>query len=259
MILFLAGTSDARELAVFLQENGYGLLATVVTQSAADSLQESGIKHHVGRLTHEEMVQLAAKIGAEVIVDASHPFAEEASKTAMETAKTMEIPYIRFERKSRDFEHELITKVDTYEQAALEAKKRGGTIMLTTGSKTLATFTKHLEDPDIKLYARMLPNVENMEKCANLGIPQKNIIAMQGPFSKQLNHALYKQYGVTLMITKESGKVGSMDEKMEAAIEQQIEVILIRRPRIDYGKKYSSNEEILEQLQGVSNNGQYQF
>lgn len=255
MILFLAGTSDARELAVFLQQNGHRLLATVVTQSAADSLRESGIKHHVGRLTHEEMKQLATEIGAEAIVDASHPYAEEASKTAIETAKTIGIPYIRFEREDSVFKHDLITEVDSYEQAALEAKKRGGTIMLTTGSKTLATFTKHLAEPGIKLYARMLPNVENMEKCADLGIPQKNIIAIQGPFSKELNHSLYKQYGVTLMITKESGKVGSMDEKIEAALEQQIEVILIKRPRIDYGKKFSTNAEILKQLQGVANNG----
>lgn len=38
------------------------------------------------------------------------------------------------------------------------------------------------------------------------------------------------------MITKESGQVGSMDEKIESAIDQQIEVIMIKRPGIDYGK-----------------------
>jgi len=250
MILFLAGTSDARELAVFLQQKGYVLLATVVTQSAADSLQQEGIRHRIGRLNHEQMQQLATEIGANMIVDASHPFAEEASKTAIESARTLGIPYLRFERKDSVFNHPLITEVETYEQAALEAKKRGGTIMLTTGSKTLATFTKHLLNKEIKLIARMLPNVENMEKCSELGIPQKNIIAIQGPFSKELNSALYKQYGVTLMITKESGQVGSMDEKIESAIDQQIEVIMIKRPGIDYGKKYSTKEEILTQLQG---------
>ncbi|RHW39462.1 precorrin-6A reductase [Lysinibacillus yapensis] len=255
MILFLAGTSDARELAVYLQQNGFSILATVVTQSAADSLQQAGIKHHIGRLKIEEMQQLATHIGAKIIVDASHPFAEEASKTAIETAKTIGIPYLRYERENSVYDHKLITEVESYEQAALEAKKRGGNIMLTTGSKTLATFTKHLLNEDMKLYARMLPNVENMQKCADLGVPQKNIIAIQGPFSKELNQALYKQYGVTLMITKESGQVGSMDEKIEAAIEQHIEVILIKRPRIHYGQKYSTNEGILNHLKGELNNG----
>ena len=64
----------------------------------------------------------------------------------------------------------------------------------------------------------MLPNIENMEKCDALGVKQRDIIAIQGPFSEELNKALYRQYQVTLVITKESGKVGSVDEKMDCSI-----------------------------------------
>ena len=95
--------------------------------------------------------------------------------------------------------------------------------MLTTGSKTLKIFADHLIGlPDTRLIARMLPRQDNMEKCEELGIEQKNIVAMQGPFSKELNKALYNHYKVTLMITKESGKVGAVDEKLEAALEMGI-------------------------------------
>ena len=90
--------------------------------------------------------------------------------------------------------------------------------MLTTGSKTLEIFTKYLLRDEIRLICRMLPNIGNMEKCNQLGIKQKDIIAIQGPFSESLNKSLYEQYQVTLMITKESGKVGSVDEKMTAAL-----------------------------------------
>ena len=51
MILFLAGTSDARELAVQLMQAGHELVATVVTESAASSLHEANVPYHVGRLT----------------------------------------------------------------------------------------------------------------------------------------------------------------------------------------------------------------
>ena len=99
--------------------------------------------------------------------------------------------------------------VPDYEEAAKLAATKRGVIMLTTGSKTLEIFAKELVGlENTRLIARMLPRIDNMEKCAELGIEQKNIVAMQGPFSKELNKALYKQYGVTLMITKESGKVG---------------------------------------------------
>lgn len=80
MILFLAGTSDARALAVRLQEKGYSLLASVVTDSAAASLLEAGIPYRVGRLNEEQMLELVDEQSVTCIVDASHPFAEEASK-----------------------------------------------------------------------------------------------------------------------------------------------------------------------------------
>ena len=94
----------------------------------------------------------------------------------------------------------------------------------------------------------MLPRIDNMEKCAELGIEQKNIVAIQGPFSKELNKALYKQYGVTLMITKESGKVGSVDEKLEAALECGIETIMIARPNVNYQNVHSSFEDVISRF-----------
>lgn len=255
MILFLAGTSDARALAVRLQNNGYSLLATVVTQSAADSLAEEKIPHHIGRLTAEEMQSLCKQNSCTCILDASHPFAEEASKQSMAAAQALNIPYIRFERKQEHYQHSLITEVDSYQQAAQLALQKCGTIMLTTGSKTLKTFTDVLHGQEgIRVIARMLPNIENMEKCQELGIAQRDIVAIQGPFTKELNTALYKQYGVTVMITKESGKVGSVDEKIDAALECGIEIILIKRPQIKYGQQYETFEEVeeaLKQLGGI--------
>ncbi len=252
MILFLAGTSDARDLAVLLQQAGHRILATVVTESAAKSLKEKGIEHLIGRLTAEEMADIVKQNNCDLIVDASHPFAEEASKQAMNASKIANVPYIRFERAKEEHVHPLITKVESYEAAAKLAKEKRGTIMLTTGSKTLATFTNELLHVEgIRLLARMLPNMENMEKCSTLGVAQKDIIAIQGPFSKELNTALYKQYGVSLMITKASGKVGSVDEKISAALELGIEIILIDRPIMTYGQQYSNFEDILKIVGGI--------
>lgn len=251
MILFLAGTSDARALACCLQEKGHNLLASVVTDSAAATLQQAGIPHRIGRLSEEQMLNLVDEQSVTCIVDASHPFAEEASKTAMHTASCRNIPYIRYERPDVSFDHPLITKVDSYEEAALVAKERKGTVMLTTGSKTLAIFTKHLLGEDLRLLCRLLPTKENMEKCETLGLAQKDIIAIQGPFSKELNIALYNQYGVTQMVTKESGKVGSIDEKMEAALELGINIILIKRPTIEYKNRCTTFEEVEQKVGGI--------
>ena len=250
MIFFLAGTSDARELAAALQQDGYPLIASVVTENAVKELKQVDIPAFAGRMDAEAMQAFVLEKKAGVIVDASHPFAEEASKNAMEAAGRAGVPYIRFERKEQNFkESPLITYVSTYEEAADKAAKTKGTVMLTTGSKTLAIFTeKLLPIEDIRLVCRMLPRKDNMEKCEQLGLPQKNIVAIQGPFTKAFDQALYEQYGVKCMITKASGQRGSVDQKVEAAKELGIETIVIERPVIDYKNRCSSFEEVRDML-----------
>ena len=213
MIFVLAGTSDARELAIRLKAEGNRVIASVVTDNAAIALREAGIETTVGRLTEKEMCQFLLENQAAALVDGSHPFAEEASKNAIKAAKASNIPYYRYERESFKETDPLITEVDSYSAAADLAAEWGGVIMLTTGSKTLEVFTSKLNPlENVRLIARMLPRKDNMEKCAELGVEQKNIIAIQGPFSKELNKALYLQYEVDVVVTKESGKIGSVDE-----------------------------------------------
>lgn len=251
MILMLCGTSDARELALRLKGLGLTLLASVVTEPAAKALQESGLPVRTGRLTASEMAELLRTGGYQVLVDASHPFAEEAHKNAIQAARETGIPYIRFERPSLAYgNHPKLTVVTDYEAAALAAKEKKGSIMLTTGSKTLRVFTKHLlGDPDIRLVARMLPRIDNLELCAELGVEQKNIIAMQGPFTRELNEALYRLYGTTVMITKESGATGAVDEKVESALQMGLDVIIIARPEIEFGHVFTDYDGVIDHLQ----------
>ena len=254
MILLLAGTGDARVLAARLKEEGYPLLATVVTENAASNLRGDGHEVIVRRLTSADIADLLNQQNFDVVVDATHPFAELASRNALEGAKIAGVPYIRFEREEAAYldDPNLIFAVD-YVQAAEIAAGFGGVIMLTTGSKTLEIFAQRLRGlENTTLIARMLPREDNMQKCAALGIPQKNIVAMQGPFSKELNHALYDHYQVDVMITKESGKQGSVDEKVQAALERGIKTIIITRPKVGYGIQFSTVDGILEELKKAS-------
>ncbi|WP_368503881.1 precorrin-6A reductase [Alkalihalophilus sp. As8PL] len=252
MILFLAGTSDARELAILLKNEGHSLLTTVVTDNAAIELKKAGLDVYVGRLKKEDFVRMIKEQSFQAVVDASHPFAEEASLNALNAATEAGISYIRYEREKQSHDGKGITKVDSYAIAAQQAFEKKGVIMLTTGSKTLQIFTEILlHQPDIRVIARMLPRKDNMEKCERLGFPQKDIVAIQGPFTKEFNKVLYQQYGVTTMITKESGKVGSVDEKVEAAIELGIETIMIKRPKVDYKNLYSDFSGVLAHIKNL--------
>ena len=126
MILFLAGTSDARALALSIKDAGYNILTTVVTENAGKEMQKVGLDVYVGRLTNQDFTKLIQDQGFKVVVDASHPFAEEASKNALSSAQEANVPYIRYERESQTFHQPGITMVENYEEAAEVASEKEG-------------------------------------------------------------------------------------------------------------------------------------
>ncbi|EPZ39497.1 precorrin-6x reductase [Anoxybacillus ayderensis] len=257
MIMMLSGTSDARQLALAIRDAGYDVFATVVTEHAAEQMAHVGLHAHVGRLTACEMVQLIQQHRVTAIVDASHPFAEEASRQAMKAAEEANVPYIRYERKESVITYDRVTFVDSYEAAAQYAANKKGVVMLTTGSKTLPIFADMLLPlPDVRLIARMLPRKDNMELCERLRFPQENIIAMQGPFTKQLDIALMQHFGVTLLVTKESGRAGFVDEKIAAAQELGIETVVIRRPKLSYPVVYHEFSDVIRALGEIKMKGE---
>ena len=59
-----------------------------------------------------------------------------------------------------------------------------------------------------------------------------HIIPMTGAASTDENVELIEKYGASVMITKESGEIGGVIDKIEAANEKDIAVIMIQRPEI---------------------------
>jgi precorrin-6A/cobalt-precorrin-6A reductase len=251
MVFMLCGTSDARELAMTLTQRGLPLLASVVTPSAAERLREATLATRVGRLDQGGMAALLQEGGFRVVLDGSHPFASEAHANAQAAAAALGLPYLRYERRSQSYaSHPRLLVVHSYSEAARKAKELKGSVMLTTGGKTLEIFAEELlGDPDITLNVRLLPCLENMEKCLSLGIEQRNIIALQGPFSRELNEALYRQYGTTVVVTKESGAEGAVDEKVYSALDMGLYVIMITRPESSFREVYDSFDGIVSALE----------
>ena len=73
----------------------------------------------------------------------------------------------------------------------------------------------------------------SLEKCEKLNIDPDHIIPMKGAASLEENIDLIERYNASSMITKESGEIGGVVEKIQAANETDIAVIMIQRPKID--------------------------
>ena len=76
---------------------------------------------------------------------------------------------------------------------------------------------------------------DSLERCIALGFPPKNIICMQGPFSKEMNVATVHQYHISVLVTKDTGGYGGFREKAEAAREAGCELLVVERPRQEEG------------------------
>lgn len=57
-----------------------------------------------------------------------------------------------------------------------------------------------------------------------------DILALQGPFSRELNEAIIRQYHISWLVTKDGGAVGGFAEKVEAAENTGARLVVIARP-----------------------------
>ena len=181
------------------------------------------------------------------IVDASHPYAKNISANAIAAAQAAKIFYVRYERAEIIFDYEKIFRVESYEAAALKASQLGKNIYLTTGSRNLKIFVDLLKD--CNLTARVLPTADVLSQCEALGLLPKQIVAMQGPFSTELNAELFKHAKAEVVVTKNSGQIGGADTKLEAAKILNLPVVMIDRPKIFYPQLAKNFDDVLKFLE----------
>lgn len=230
MILVLAGTKDGRIIAERLSEKGFRIIATTVTPHG--NKFSEGIKVQVGALDITKLSAMIERKDIKLIIDATHPFAKEISEMAIEVCQKLKVPYLRYERKSFIDNTENIIWARDFNEAAIKLKKFDR-IFLATGSKNLDIFLP-LKAQGKKVFARVLPTSNVVKKCEDLGFSVDEIIAMQGPFSCEMNISLFRQTRCDIVVTKESGKVGGLKEKIQAAKKLDIPIMVIKRPKIEY-------------------------
>ena len=231
--IVFAGTTEGYEISRFLAEHKIHTLACVATEYGARSLSESEFLHvKAGRLTEEEMKKLFQEQKPEMVLDGTHPYAKEVTLNIRSAAETEGIRYIRVLRGQG--ERQEAVYVDSVEEAAEFLKNTEGNVLLTTGSKELKAFTS-VEDYRERFYARVLSLPSVVETCSSLGFEGKHLIAMQGPFSQEMNEAILRQYQCRYLVTKDSGKAGGFEEKIQAAENCQAVSVIIGRPLKEEG------------------------
>ncbi len=244
-IFLIAGTEDGRKLAEFLNERGFDVTASVVSDYGRKLLETcTGVKINDRPLDRDDLEKILRDGNFDCLVDASHPYARNVSTNAVDAANAAQILYVRYERATIDFDYEKIFHVDSYEAAARKAAELGKNIFLTTGSRNLKIFVDLLKGCNVT--ARVLPTAEVLAHCESLGLSPKQIVAVQGAFSVAFNVEMFKHAGADVVVTKNSGQLGGTATKLAAAKALNLPVVMINRPKLDYPNCAATFDDILK-------------
>ena len=249
-VIVFAGTTEGRQLSAWLAAAGVETLCSVATEYGELLVEKQPhLSVHQGRLLPEEMEQLFAEEGKPLVLDVTHPYAVAVSANIKAACEKAGCEYLRLIRPSLMNKNacktaEEIVVVESVEAAVNFLKTTEGSIFVTTGSKELAKFTA-LPDYQNRVYARVLATPEVVTQCTEAGFTGPHLICMQGPFSKELNLAMLRSIGAAWMVTKEAGRAGGFEEKMTAAKEAGVKVVLIGRPQEQAGLSIEEGVKLL--------------
>ena len=250
-IIVFAGTTEGCDISNFLAEHQIHVLACVATDYGSKSLKENEyLKIHAGRLTEPEMEALLNEKKPEMVLDATHPYAAEVTENIRTACQNTGLEYRRVLREAGAYQDQAVYVPDT--QAAIEfLEGTEGNILLTTGSKELGKYTA-LSDARERIYARVLSLPSVMETCKGYGFEGKHLIGMQGPFSMELNAAMLRQFDCKYLVTKDTGKAGGFQEKIDAALSCGTVPVIIGRPLKEEGLSVAECRHMLAEYFGFT-------
>ncbi len=229
-VLLLSGTSEGPPLARALLEAGFAVRATVTRAEACRTLfgaLAGAVTVEARGFTEEGLTKFLAGGEADVVLDATHPFAVRITRLARAACERLGVPLVRYERP--DWEPPPGTRqVDSFTEAAELLPSLGTRVLLTIGAKQLKHFAPL--QGRLVLIARILPCVASLQQALAAGFTPDRLLCLRPPFSQEFNRAVLREYRAEVLVTKASGREGGVVEKVLAARELGLDVVMIRRP-----------------------------
>lgn len=222
-VLLLGGTADGRKLADRLHREGvaviYSVAGLVRTPDVNCQVVQGGFSQFGG------LVRYIRQQAVTAIVDVTHPYAQNMSRTAVEAAKHCEIPCWRFHRPPWERgEGDNWTFFEDWD-ALSKTFTSYRSIFLTCGQLT---------QRQVDLLAR-----ENGQRylLRTAAAPKHTLagwikwVKAIGPFALDDESALMQKYSVDVLVSKNSGGDSTV-AKLHAARTMGIPVLMLKRPEL---------------------------
>ena len=216
MILVFGGTTEGRKAVEVLEEAG-----TPYYYSTKTGEQDIALHHGIridGAMDAAAMTAFCQQHDIRLMVDAAHPFASQLHKTIAQVAASIGIPVIRYERlyPPRDSS---FTWIDDYSQVPTNIH----TLLATTGVQSISKL-KWLESLGVKVIYRILNRESSLLLAYEQGVTDDQLCFYEDELLPDAEAILLKESGVS----------GGFNEKIAAAKEKDMRIIVLKRPHLSF-------------------------
>jgi precorrin-6A/cobalt-precorrin-6A reductase len=237
--LLLGGTGDANALAEALVRAGIDAIysyagRTQIPLKHALPIRIGGFGGAVGFADYIRQMRITH------VIDATHPFAAEMSRHAVEASAATCTPLIAVERAPwmRSVGDNWI-EVANIEAAVGALPDAAARVFLAIGRQHIAPFAAK---PQHGYTLRLVDAPE-----AALPLPNAEVIVSRGPFTLEGDRKLMASRRIDILVARNSGGTGAR-AKIDAARELGIPVILIARPALPERTRAESVEDVMAWL-----------
>ena len=235
--VIFGGTTEGRILCEFAAEHGIPVHVCVTTEYGEDLLPDSDfLQIHRARMDENQIRNFVEEHQIHTVIDATHPYAREVTenikKAVASDGQNGRLQYFRVVRKQEETEQTKPGQLrwfDTLSQIVEVLNKEEGDVFVTTGSKEIRNLLK-IRDAKKRLVLRILDVGSIRKECIDMGFDENRILAKRGPFSYEENRRDFEEHPCSYLITKESGREGGFSEKIRAAADKGMKVLVLRRP-----------------------------
>ena len=246
-ILILGGTAESRQLASALDER-FGDGVQIISSLAGRTKNVPAIagEVRVGGFGGEEgLSAYLKKENINLIVDATHPFAEQISNNAAIAANKAGVPRVLLQRPSWQLPEncDALFVPDMIEAASIVART-ARKVFLTIGVNELNAFA-HI--PKIHFVVRMIDAPETKPSLNDF-----EIIYGRPPFELADEEKLMRDHDIDALVTKASGGAATF-AKIEAATNIGARIILIRRPPPPDGDLVANIDDAIKWIEKTTN------
>ncbi|MFM7444340.1 MAG: cobalt-precorrin-6A reductase [Tabrizicola sp.] len=240
-VLLLGGTTEAARMARALAEAGVDAVYSYAGRTESPVAQPLPVR--VGGFGG--VAGFAAYLKAERVthvIDATHPFAAQMSRNAIEAAAATGIPLIALEREPwAATEGDRWTHVPDLAGAVAALGETPRRVFLAIGRQTLDAFAGA---PQHHYLLRLVDPPTDP-----LPLPYADAVIARGPFTVEGDRALLLDHRIEVIVAKNAGGAGA-EAKLVAARELGLPVILIDRPTVPERRVARTVAEVMASLNG---------